>query len=111
MRQFEIQPVTGDEIGKPGSGDGGGVDEHIAGAVIGRDELLASVSDVTRQAWQAAGALVLPATDAALLAWLDAQAVDAVLLRPDRYVMGVATTSIALDAVSAGLPFKIGSQS
>jgi 3-(3-hydroxy-phenyl)propionate hydroxylase len=48
--------------------------------------------------------VVLPATDPALAAWLDQHQVDAVMLRPDRYIMGLARSAEELDEISACMP-------
>lgn len=73
-------------------------------AVIGDEAVLAGVSDETRERWQAQGLVTLPAHDPQVRAWLDQQGVRAVLLRPDRYVLGVAQTATELDRLSALLP-------
>jgi 3-(3-hydroxy-phenyl)propionate hydroxylase len=48
--------------------------------------------------------ITVPARDPEVKAWLDQQGVRAVLLRPDRYILGVAQTSAELDRISALLP-------
>jgi len=73
-------------------------------AVLGEDNVLAAVSEDTRERWQAQGVVTVPASDPELKAWLDQQGVRAVLLRPDRYVLGVAQNSGELDRLSALLP-------
>ena len=39
-----------------------------------------------------------------LLAWLDSHDVGAIMLRPDRYILGLARTPGELEAVTADLP-------
>jgi 3-(3-hydroxy-phenyl)propionate hydroxylase len=73
-------------------------------AVLGEDTLLAEVSEETRERWQAQGVVMLPACDPEVKAWLDQHGVRAVLLRPDRYIMGVARSDSDLDSISALLP-------
>lgn len=73
-------------------------------AVIGDAALLDSVSDDTLERWQAQGVVKLPARDPELQAWLQQQGVRAVMLRPDRYIMGVAQSGSDLDSISALLP-------
>ena len=73
-------------------------------AVIGDAALLDSVSDDTLERWQAQGVVTLPARDPELQAWLQQQGVRAVMLRPDRYIMGVAQSGSDLDSISALLP-------
>jgi 3-(3-hydroxy-phenyl)propionate hydroxylase len=73
-------------------------------AVLGEDSVLADVSEDTRERWLAQGVVTVPARDPEIKAWLDAQNVRAVLLRPDRYILGVAQSSAELDHISAVLP-------
>jgi 3-(3-hydroxy-phenyl)propionate hydroxylase len=73
-------------------------------AVIGEEQVLASASHSTRARWQAQGLVVRPAHDPELQAWLQANGVRAVLLRPDRYILGVAQTGAELDQLSRLLP-------
>ena len=73
-------------------------------AVIGDEAVLRAVSDDTRSHWQAQGVVVLQASAPEVQAWLTQQGVRAVLLRPDRYIAGVAQTSEELDRISTLLP-------
>lgn len=73
-------------------------------AVLGEDSVLAGVSEDTRERWLAQGVVTIPARDPEVKAWLAAQSVRAVLLRPDRYILGVAQSSAELDRISAVLP-------
>jgi 3-(3-hydroxy-phenyl)propionate hydroxylase len=73
-------------------------------AVIGDDDVLTSVSDETRERWQAHGLVTLPARDPEVQAWLQQHGVRALMLRPDRYIMGVARSGSDLDSISALLP-------
>jgi 3-(3-hydroxy-phenyl)propionate hydroxylase len=73
-------------------------------AVLGEDTMLAQVSEDTRERWQAQGVVTVPARDPEVKAWLDQQGVRAVLLRPDRYILGVAQSSAELDRISTVLP-------
>jgi phosphoenolpyruvate synthase/pyruvate phosphate dikinase len=69
-------------------------------AIIASPELLNQVSDSTRNAWLACGIQVLPARDKAVAEWLQAQQLQAVALRPDRYIQAVANTPGELAALS-----------
>jgi 3-(3-hydroxy-phenyl)propionate hydroxylase len=73
-------------------------------AAIGDPALLAAVDAGTRAHWAALGLVVLPASGRALLDWLDQHEVAAVLLRPDRYVAGVARNAADLAAITRALP-------
>ena len=76
-------------------------------AVIGDKAVLNAVSEDTRNSWQTQGVVVLPASDPEVQAWLTQQGVCAVLLRPDRYIAGVAQTAAELDDISALLPTAV----
>jgi len=92
---------------QPRLADGRLLDEALGArfAVIGRAEVLAGVPEATRQRWSAAGAVQLPAdAEPALRDWLDSQGVAAIMLRPDRYIMGMATSPGELDAITACMP-------
>lgn len=101
----DLAPV-GQPFPQPVLADGRLLDAHLGNrfAVIGRPDLLQGVSDETRTAWQQADVTVLPAADPALVEWLESQRVAAVMIRPDRYIMGMATTPGELDAIAARLP-------
>lgn len=73
-------------------------------AVLGEESVLADVSEDTRERWLAQGVVTVPARDPEVKAWLDQQGARAVLLRPDRYILGVAQNSADLDRISAVLP-------
>jgi len=91
---------------QPQLDDGRGLDAAIGGgwALIARPELLDTVGESTRAWWRWQAVAVLPATDAALQAWLQQQGVAAVLLRPDRYVAGTAQDTAALERLTLSLP-------
>jgi len=96
---------VGQPFPQPVLADGRLLDEHLGKhfAVIGRAELLSGVSDETQQIWREADVLIMPTQDPALLGWLDEHGFAAIMLRPDRYIMGTARTSAELDAVAACL--------
>ena len=73
-------------------------------AVIGDEALLDGVSVETRALWRALGVVVLSAQDPELQAWFTQHGVRAVLLRPDRYIAGVAQTAAELESLNALLP-------
>ncbi|RZI76086.1 MAG: bifunctional 3-(3-hydroxy-phenyl)propionate/3-hydroxycinnamic acid hydroxylase [Variovorax sp.] len=73
-------------------------------AVIGRTEALAAAAPATAERWRRAGAIVIDQPDTLLARWLDANEAHAVILRPDRYIVGVARTGPDLDRISQYLP-------
>ncbi len=73
-------------------------------AVIGEPALLDGVGTETQALWRAQGVVVLPAHDRQVRDWLQQHGLRAVLLRPDRYIAGVAQTPAELDDLSTLLP-------
>ena len=82
------------------------LDTHLGShfAVIGDTAVLDSVSADTRARWNVHGVVQVTDDGDELRAWLTEHGVRAVMLRPDRYVMGVAHTAADLDAVTRLLP-------
>ncbi|PWS22468.1 hypothetical protein DKP78_18230, partial [Enterococcus faecium] len=73
-------------------------------AVIGHHGILAAVHSATGARWRDAGAVVIDRPGDAISRWLEVNAAQAVVLRPDRYVAGVANTAAELDRISQHLP-------
>lgn len=104
--QGEAPPV-GQIFPQPRLADGRLLDEALGArfAVIGRAEPLAGVPEAARQRWSAAGAVALAAdAEPALRDWLDSQGVAAIMLRPDRYILGMAASPGELETLTACLP-------
>jgi 3-(3-hydroxy-phenyl)propionate hydroxylase len=101
----DTAPV-GQPFPQPVLADGQLLDVHIGHhfAVIGRATVVEGVSDETRHLWREGGVVVMPTEDPALLDWLDHHGVAAIMLRPDRYIMGMARSPGELDTVTACLP-------
>ena len=105
---FDAQPGSpaGRPFPQPRLQDGRLLDELLGrrSAVIGRHPALASAAPATVERWRRADAMVIDQPDATLRDWLDAQEAQAVILRPDRYIVGVARTGLDLDRISQHLP-------
>ncbi len=88
---------------QPRLADGRLLDEAIGTgfAVIGGRAVLDAADAATRERWRAAGAVVLRDPGGAVDGWLDAHRASAVVLRPDRYLLGAASDAAELAAVSA----------
>ena len=93
---------VGQTFPQPQLDNGQLLDEVIGNhfAVIALPELLQQVSPQTRAQWQQWQVVSQPAQDLGLRAWLDQHQVQAVVVRPDRYILGMANTSAQLDALS-----------
>lgn len=91
---------------QPRLDDGRLLDELLGprSAVIGRTGTVGAVSAATGERWRRAGAIVIDQPGEEIARWLDANAVDAVVLRPDRYIVGVARTAADLERISQHLP-------
>jgi 3-(3-hydroxy-phenyl)propionate hydroxylase len=105
---FDTAPDTpaGQPFPQPRLADGRLLDELLGrrSAVIGSAEAIASAAPATLERWQRADAIVIDRPEAPLANWLDAHAARAVVLRPDRYIVGVARTGPDLDRISQYLP-------
>lgn len=100
------QDLAGRPFPQPRLDDGRLLDELLGrrSAVIGRRELLARAAPATAERWARSEALVIDRPDAQLDAWLRSHEAQAVILRPDRYIVGVARTQAELDRISRHLP-------
>jgi 3-(3-hydroxy-phenyl)propionate hydroxylase len=72
-------------------------------AVLGKRSLLDGVSAATRDLWRRADVALLPDEGGAYLASLGC---EALIVRPDRYVLAVAQSPAELDAVSQLIPVR-----
>jgi 3-(3-hydroxy-phenyl)propionate hydroxylase len=88
---------------QPRLADGRLLDEAIGDgfAVIGRRATLEAADAATRERWRTAAAAMLPDPGGSVAAWMDAHEAAAVVLRPDRYLLGAARDAGELAAVSA----------
>ena len=105
---FDATPgaLAGSPFPQPRLDDGRLLDELLGhrSAVIGHAPALASAAPSTADRWRRAGAIVIDRPDASLTDWLDSHQAHAVILRPDRYIVGVARTGHDLDRISQYLP-------
>ena len=98
--------LAGRPFPQPRLQDGRLLDELLGwrSAVIGRPQALQAAAGATAERWRRSGAIVIDQPDPGLEAWLDAHQAQAVVLRPDRYIVGVARTVPELDRISQYLP-------
>ena len=97
---------VGQPFPQPQLDDGSLLDQRLGAqfAVIATADILAGIAATTRLAWRRAQLVELTAVDSALVAWLETNKLQAVVLRPDRYVMAVASNALELDQITASLP-------
>jgi 3-(3-hydroxy-phenyl)propionate hydroxylase len=74
-------------------------------AVLADPALLATVGSATRAWWRWQRVVDVPAVHVSLKDWLQQHGVAAVLLRPDRYIAGIAKDAQALESLTASLPW------
>jgi 3-(3-hydroxy-phenyl)propionate hydroxylase len=86
--------------------DGNLIDARIGDrfAVIGDAAVIGAVDDATRARWRQADAVILDAPGAAAGVWLAAQGAKVLVLRPDRYALGVAADAAGLQALTRLIP-------
>jgi 3-(3-hydroxy-phenyl)propionate hydroxylase len=99
-------PPVGQVFHQPPLDDGRLLDDAtgLRFAVLGDGEAIAAASPATRERWRRLGAAVLPDASREIATWLGERGALALVLRPDRYVFGLARDAAALDALSARLP-------
>ena len=92
----------GQTFPQPQLTNGQWLDEAIGNhfAVIATSEVLQTVSPQTRAHWKHWKVVPQAAQDDTLRAWLAEQATQAVVIRPDRYILGMANSATQLDALS-----------
>lgn len=102
----DAPPPTGVVFPQPRLDDGRRLDEAlgVGFAVVGAADAIAGVSARTGLRWAALGAAAVDRPGAALEHWLATHGARAVMLRPDRYVMGLARTPGDLDRLTALVP-------
>ncbi|MDH6592899.1 3-(3-hydroxy-phenyl)propionate hydroxylase [Variovorax sp. TBS-050B] len=105
-----FDPSTPDLAGRPFPqpqlDDGRLLDERLGrrSAVIGSRQVLDAAAPATASRWRHSEAVVIDAPDASLRDWLRSHDAAAVILRPDRYIVGVARSGADLDRISQYLP-------
>lgn len=102
----DAPPPTGVVFPQPRLDDGRRLDAAIGSgfAVIGAADTISGVSASTRDRWAALGVAALANPGAAIDAWLAEHGARAVMLRPDRYVVGIARTAGDLDRLTSLVP-------
>jgi 3-(3-hydroxy-phenyl)propionate hydroxylase len=102
----EAPPPVGQVFPQPRLDDGRLLDEAtgMRFAVLGERKAIAAAAPATRARWQRLGAAVLPDASREVAGWLAERRACAVLLRPDRYVFGLARDAADLDRLSTALP-------
>jgi len=80
--------------------------DDVAGmhfVVLGSREVLAGVSNATRELWHRSGTVVLPDEGTA---YLEGLGHSCVIVRPDRYLLAAANSAAEIDAASALIPLE-----
>jgi 3-(3-hydroxy-phenyl)propionate hydroxylase len=102
----EDSGVAGRPFPQPRQKDGRLLDDLLGWrcAVIGRKHVVSAAAAATAERWRRNDAIVIDHPDPALEEWLELHRVNVVVLRPDRYIVGVARTGSDLDRISQYLP-------
>ncbi len=101
----DAPPPTGVVFPQPRLDDGRRLDEALGNgfAVLGAADVIAGAAPDTRRRWEALG-VVVDRPGAAVNGWLAEHGAQAVVLRPDRYVLGLARTPADLDRLARVVP-------
>ena len=102
----DAPPPAGVVFPQPRLDDGRLLDEVVGRrfAVLGERRVLEAAGAQAKRRWRAIGAAVLADPGREVASWLSENAVRAIVLRPDRYVMGSARDAAELDRLSSRLP-------
>jgi 3-(3-hydroxy-phenyl)propionate hydroxylase len=103
---LHLGPLGGTLFPQPRLADGRRLDELVGNdfALIGRSAVLESADADTRLRWRSARVCCVEADEGALAAWLDQHGASAVIVRPDRYLLGGARDGAELAELSRLLP-------
>ncbi|MBI2727536.1 MAG: bifunctional 3-(3-hydroxy-phenyl)propionate/3-hydroxycinnamic acid hydroxylase [Polaromonas sp.] len=98
--------AVGRPFPQPRLADGRWLDEVLGRrmTVMGRRDVIARVSTEVKRQWRDLDMQVLDTPDNAVNDWLQTHQVAAVIIRPDRYVLGVARNAQELEDLSRHLP-------
>ena len=99
----EAPPPVGTISDQPRLASGVLLDDFVGYhfAVVADETLLAAANIDADPVWRALGAVKIPASDPAVRAWLDRLDVAAIVVRPDRYIFGVADSVEELAGIRA----------
>jgi len=102
----DAPPPVGVICPQPRLDDGRRLDDAVGSrfAVIGDASTLAAAAPSTRARWDAIETAVIDRPPTALAGWLAQHDARAVVVRPDRYVLGLARTGSDLDRLTARVP-------
>lgn len=102
----DAPPPTGVVFPQPRLDDGRRLDDALgnAFAVLGAADAIAGAAPDTHRRWAALGVVVVDRPGAAVNGWLAEHGAQALVLRPDRYVMGLARTAADLDRLTRLVP-------
>jgi len=102
----DAPPPVGQVFHQPRLDDGRLLDDAtgIRFAVLGDSGTIAAATPATRACWERLGAAVLSDASREISAWLADHGARALVLRPDRYLFGLARDAAELDRLSARLP-------
>jgi 3-(3-hydroxy-phenyl)propionate hydroxylase len=102
----DAPPPVGQVFHQPRLDDGRLLDDAtgIRFAVLGDSGTIAAATPATRACWERLGAAVLSDASREISVWLADHGARALVLRPDRYLFGLARDAAELDRLSARLP-------
>ena len=107
----DAPPPAATRAAQPRLADGTRLDDRVGYrfAVLATARMVDALSSAARAGYAAADVVVVPAGGEAE-SWLASLGAEAVVIRPDRHILGVASTTAELDAVLARRPWLANSE-
>ena len=104
-------PPAGARAAQPRLGDGARIDDRVGYhfAVLARPQLIDALPDKVSDRIDQMGAALVPA-DGEAADYLSSLNTEAVVIRPDRHILGIATNPVELEALLMQTPWQIADE-
>jgi 3-(3-hydroxy-phenyl)propionate hydroxylase len=107
----DAPPPAGARAAQPRLGDGARIDDRVGYhfAVLARPQLIDALPDKVSDRIDQMGAALVPA-DGEAADYLSSLNTEAVVIRPDRHILGIATNPVELEALLMQTPWQIADE-